>query len=79
LVPFADDPISYTIIFPNSNSNGNRSIDCGLLTFICSSDGLNISEEGYVSTPIYNPINLLMFVVIVVANVVIKFENIVDL
>jgi hypothetical protein len=50
LDPSKDDPISCTNLFLSSNSNGNLSVDLGLLLTTCISDGLNIAKEGYVST-----------------------------
>jgi hypothetical protein len=46
-----DEPISYTNLFAISNSNGNPSVDFGLLTSTYSFDGLNNSKEGCGSTP----------------------------
>jgi hypothetical protein len=51
LDPSIDDPISYTNLFAISNSNGNPSVDSGLLISTCSSNGLNISKKGCGSTP----------------------------
>ncbi len=50
LNPCTNDPISCTILSPNSNSNGNPSADYGLLGGTCIFDGLNTSKEGCVST-----------------------------
>jgi hypothetical protein len=47
---FMDDPISYTILLPNSNSTGNPFANFNLITDTYSFDGLNTSKEGYVST-----------------------------
>jgi hypothetical protein len=48
--PSIDDPSSYTILLPNSNSNGNPSIDSGLPCSTCSSARLNSSKVGCVAT-----------------------------
>ncbi len=45
-----DDPNSYTILLPNSNSNRNPSIDFTLLSGICNSVGLNFSKASCVTT-----------------------------
>jgi hypothetical protein len=50
LDPSIYDPNSYTIILPNSNSNGNPSIDFGLLGDTCSFASLNTSKAGCVAT-----------------------------
>jgi hypothetical protein len=50
LDPSTDDPISCTNLLPNSNSNGNPSVNPSLLFGTCISNGLNIAKEGYVST-----------------------------
>ncbi len=73
-----NDPISCTILFPSSNSNGNASANFSLLISTCGSDYLNTSKEGCDSTPfIYSPITLLVYVV--VENVIVNVENVMDL
>jgi len=47
--PSTDDPNSYTILLPSSNSNGNPSINSGLLGGTYSSIGLNFSKVGCVA------------------------------
>ncbi len=47
---FTNDPISCTNLLPNSNSNGNLFLDPNLLIGTCSSNGLNFTKEGYIST-----------------------------
>ncbi len=44
------DPNSCTILFPNSNSNGNPSTNFGLLGGTCSCANLNSSKAGYFTT-----------------------------
>jgi hypothetical protein len=44
------NPSSYTILFPNSNSNGNPSVDFGLLGGTYSCIHLNSSKVGCVAT-----------------------------
>ncbi len=57
LDPSIDDPIFYTNLLPNPNSNGCCYVDLGLLIGTCSFGGLNITKEGCVSTFfIYIPI-----------------------
>jgi hypothetical protein len=46
LNPSANDPSSYTIIFPNSNSNGNPFVDSNLLGGTYSSTSLNFSKAS---------------------------------
>ncbi len=48
---FVDDPISCTNMLPNSNSNGNPSINLGLVINTYDCDGLNSTKECFVSTP----------------------------
>jgi hypothetical protein len=50
LDPSTYDPYSYTIIIPNWNSNGNPSIDFGILGGIYSSIGLNSLKANCVTT-----------------------------
>jgi hypothetical protein len=50
LDPFVDNTISCTNLLPSSNSNGNPFANYGLLIGTCSSDGLNSTKEGFVST-----------------------------
>jgi hypothetical protein len=50
LDPFVDDPNSYTIFLPSSNSNGNPFVDFCLLGGACSYLGLNTSKVGCVAT-----------------------------
>ncbi len=47
--PFANDPSSYTILLPNSNSNGNPFTIFCLLGGTCSSVGLNSSKASCVT------------------------------
>jgi hypothetical protein len=42
---FLNDPISYTNLLPNSNSNGNPFAHLGLVTNTCSSNGLNSTKK----------------------------------
>jgi len=57
LDPSTNDPSSYTILLPNSNSNGNPSGDFGLLGGTCSSTCLNSSKAGCVTIlSIYNSV-----------------------
>jgi hypothetical protein len=49
LDPFVNDPNSYTILFPSSNSNGSP-IDSNLLGGTCNFVGLNTSKVGCVAT-----------------------------
>ncbi len=72
LNPFVDDPTSYTIILPNSNSNGNPFANFGILGGTCSFDGLNTSKACCVATLSIRDLialNLLMSIVVIVANV----------
>jgi len=49
LDPSIDDPTSCTNLLPSPNSNGNPYANLGLVINTYSSDGLNITKEGYVS------------------------------
>jgi hypothetical protein len=49
LGPYANDPSSHTILFPNSNSNGNPFADFGLLGGTYSFASLNSSKARCVT------------------------------
>jgi hypothetical protein len=47
---FIDDPVSYTIVLPISNSNVNPFVDSNLLGGTCSFASLNSSKGSCVAT-----------------------------
>jgi hypothetical protein len=79
LDPYADDPIFYTNLLPNSNSNGNPFTDLGLLPSIYIFNGLNIVKEGCVSILSICSLVACKPSCVVVANDVVNDGNVVDL